>query len=56
MDTRFIFSALAGVVCLVIIFATVTTVRYISHRSDSDISRPSGGLGIPSIWRHSSTG
>jgi hypothetical protein len=56
MDPRFIFSALAGVVFLVIIFATVTTVRYISNRSDSGISRPNGGLGIPSIWRQISTG
>jgi hypothetical protein len=41
MDPRFIFSALTGVVCVAIIFATVTTARYISHRSDSAISRPS---------------
>jgi len=30
MDPRFIFSALAGVLCLVLIFAAVTTVRHIS--------------------------
>ena len=41
MDPRLIFSALAGVICVVIIFATVTTVRQISHRQDNTaISRP----------------
>ncbi len=40
MDPRFIFSALAGVVCVAVIFATVTTVRHISHRSESAVSRP----------------
>jgi hypothetical protein len=38
MDPRFIFSALAGVVCVVIIFATITTVRHISHQSDSAVA------------------
>jgi hypothetical protein len=42
MDTRLIFSALAGAVLAATIFATITTVRYISHRSDTSVSRPSG--------------
>lgn len=33
MDPRYIFSALAGLFAAVVIFATVTTVRHISHRS-----------------------
>jgi len=49
MDARFIYSALAGVVFAATVFATITTIRYISHRSDTAISRPSG-LGTPSIW------
>jgi hypothetical protein len=34
MDQRFVFSALAGVFCFVLIFATITTVRHISLRSE----------------------
>lgn len=56
MDPRFILSALAGMVFVVIIFATITIVRYVSHQSNSDISRPSGDLGTPSIWRGFSAG
>ena len=41
MDQRFIFSALTGVVCVIVIFAAVTAVRHISHRSGSAISPPS---------------
>jgi hypothetical protein len=55
MDARFIFSALAGVVFAATIFATITTVRYVSHRSDTSASRPSG-LGTPAIWHRFSTG
>jgi hypothetical protein len=55
MDTRFIFSALVGVVFAATIFATIMTVRHISHRSDAAISRPSG-LSAPGIWRRFSTG
>jgi hypothetical protein len=40
MDTRFIFSALAGIFCLVLIFATVTTVRHIANRPEPTVSRP----------------
>jgi len=41
MDTRYIFSALAGIFAVVIIFATVTTVRHISgHSSSPAIVRP----------------
>jgi hypothetical protein len=38
MDTRFIFSALAGVLCVVMIFATVTTVRYVNSRSKAVVA------------------
>jgi hypothetical protein len=31
MDTRFIFSAMAGVFFVVLIFATITTVRHFSN-------------------------
>ena len=40
MDTRFIFSALAGIFCVVMIFAAVTTVRHLSGRPELAISRP----------------
>jgi hypothetical protein len=40
MDTRFIFSALTGVFCVVMIFATVTTVRHLSNRPELAMSRP----------------
>jgi hypothetical protein len=39
MDPRFIFSALVGAFCVVLIFATITTVRHISHRVDPVVSR-----------------
>jgi len=32
MDPRYIFSALAGLLVAALIFATITTVRRISHR------------------------
>ncbi len=54
MDPRFIFSALAGVLCVVIIFAILTAARHISHRSDSVISRPSS-LSTPPSWGRFST-
>jgi hypothetical protein len=38
-DQRFIFAALAGVFCVVLIFATITTVRHISNRLDSEMAR-----------------
>jgi hypothetical protein len=37
---RFIFSALCGVFCAAVIFATVTTVRHASHRTGSVVARP----------------
>jgi hypothetical protein len=40
MDSRFLFSALIGAFCAALIFATVTTVRHISHRVDPVVSRP----------------
>jgi hypothetical protein len=33
MDTRYLFSALAGVFCLFLIVAAITTYRYIENRS-----------------------
>jgi hypothetical protein len=38
MDSRFVFSALAGVLCVVMIFASVTTVRYVNSRSVSVVA------------------
>jgi hypothetical protein len=35
MDPRYIFSALAGVFAVVLIFAAITTVRHISDHSPS---------------------
>ena len=35
---------------------SITIVRYVSHQSNSEISRPSGDLGTPSIWRGFSAG
>jgi hypothetical protein len=32
MDPRYVFSALAGLLAAVVIFATITTVPHISHR------------------------
>jgi hypothetical protein len=32
MDPRYVFSALAGLLTAAVIFATITTVRHISHR------------------------
>jgi hypothetical protein len=32
MDTRYIFSALIGAFCLVLIFAAITTARHLSQR------------------------
>jgi len=37
MDPRFILSALAGMFCIVLIFATVTTIRHVSNRTDPAI-------------------
>jgi hypothetical protein len=39
VDTRFIFSAMMGVFCVVLIFAAVTTARHISDRAEPTISR-----------------
>jgi hypothetical protein len=39
---RFVFSALARVLCLALIFATITTIRQISNRLDP--GRSSTGL------------
>jgi hypothetical protein len=39
MDPRFMFSAMAGVFCVVLIFATVTTVRHLSDRADPAVTR-----------------
>jgi hypothetical protein len=33
MDPRYMLSALAGLLAAVMIFAAITTARYISHRS-----------------------
>jgi len=35
MDSRFVFSALTGLFCAVLIIATVTTVRHISKAEHS---------------------
>jgi hypothetical protein len=40
MNPRFIFSALAGLFCAALIFATITTVRHVSHNQTSAITRP----------------
>jgi hypothetical protein len=32
MESRYLFSAMAGVFCVFLIVATVTTYRYIEHR------------------------
>jgi hypothetical protein len=34
VNTRFLFSALAGVFCLVLIFAAITTVRHLKSVSE----------------------
>jgi hypothetical protein len=39
MDTRFIFSAMTGVFCVVLIFAGITTARHISNRAEPTLSR-----------------
>jgi len=40
MDPRYFLSALAGVFVVVLIFATVTTFRHLSTKSDAVIARP----------------
>jgi hypothetical protein len=40
MDPRFIFSALIGAFCAALIFATITSIRHVSHRVDSVVARP----------------
>jgi hypothetical protein len=40
MDPRFIISAVVGVFVVVLIFATVTTFRHMSTKSDAVIVRP----------------
>jgi hypothetical protein len=37
MDTRYFFSALAGVFCLVVIVAAITTYRHISSKPATTI-------------------
>jgi hypothetical protein len=39
MDTRYIFSALAGVFCVALIVATITTYRHIANRPVTTISQ-----------------
>lgn len=38
MDTRFVFSALAGIFCVVMIFAAVTTVRYVTSKPEAVVA------------------
>jgi hypothetical protein len=40
MDPRYFLSALTGVFVVVLIFATVTTFRHMSTKSDAVIVRP----------------
>jgi hypothetical protein len=40
MDPRLMFSALIGVFFAAAIFATVTTVRHLSHGPDSMVAQP----------------
>lgn len=39
MDVRYIFAALAGVFCIFLFFAMVTSYRHISHRPSVTISQ-----------------
>jgi hypothetical protein len=39
MDTRYIFSALAGIFCVFLIVAVVTTYRHIANRPATTISQ-----------------
>jgi hypothetical protein len=39
MDTRFIFSALIGIFCLIMVLAAITTVRHIANRPEPTVSR-----------------
>jgi hypothetical protein len=39
MDARFVFSALAGLFCLVLIGAAITSYRHISNRPTTTISQ-----------------
>jgi hypothetical protein len=39
MDTRFVFSALAGIFLAVLIVATITTARHISNRAEPTVSK-----------------
>jgi hypothetical protein len=41
MDNRFLLSAFVGVFFFVLIVASITTYRHISHRWEPVISRPS---------------
>ena len=34
MDQRYIFAALAGVLCLVVVLATITTIRHVGKKPD----------------------
>ena len=42
MDPRYILSAFAGILAAVMIFAAVTTVKYVSHRFSGPITVRSG--------------
>jgi hypothetical protein len=39
MDSRYVFSVLAGVFCVALIFAVVATARHISNRADYVVFR-----------------
>ena len=39
MDSRYVFSVLAGVFCVALIFAVITTARHISNRADYVVYR-----------------
>jgi hypothetical protein len=39
MDMRYVFAALAGVFCIFLIFATVTSYRHISNKPATTISQ-----------------
>jgi hypothetical protein len=37
MDIRLLFSAMAGVLCVVIIVATITTVRHLTNKTPTTV-------------------
>jgi len=39
MDVRYIFAALAGVFCIFLVFAAITSYRHISNRPATTISQ-----------------